>query len=143
MPCILQVSLKRQPSAVVREDRQQVGRQLSQRQLSKLQEEWDKEIPQVPLYRVMLLNLPEWWLIFLGEQSPCTHTHSHTHTHTHTHTHGGCVVWEGGGTHMHTCTHTHTPNSVYCSDEFRGLLGSYTISLIKSRVLLTLGTHAH
>ena len=45
-------------------------RALSQRQLSKLQEEWDKEIPKVSLFRVMRLNAKEWWIIVVGELSP-------------------------------------------------------------------------
>ena len=40
--------------------------QLSERQLTKKQEEWDKEIPEVPLYRVIKLNAPEWYIIIIG-----------------------------------------------------------------------------
>ena len=31
-----------------------------------MQEEWDKEIPVVPLHRVLRLNAKEWWIIILG-----------------------------------------------------------------------------
>ena len=34
--------------------------------LEKKQAEWDKEIPDVPLFRVIALNAKEWWLIVLG-----------------------------------------------------------------------------
>ena len=34
--------------------------------LKKMQEEWDKEIPVVPLHRVLRLNAKEWWIIILG-----------------------------------------------------------------------------
>ena len=30
------------------------------------QEEWDKDLQQVPLSRIMKLNAKEWWLIVLG-----------------------------------------------------------------------------
>lgn len=33
---------------------------------SKKQEEWDKDIPEVGLFRVISLNAKEWWLIILG-----------------------------------------------------------------------------
>ena len=33
---------------------------------AKQQEEWDKDIPEVPLFRVIALNAKEWWLIVLG-----------------------------------------------------------------------------
>ena len=33
---------------------------------SKLQEEWDKEIPPVSLGRLLKVNAPEWWLIIVG-----------------------------------------------------------------------------
>jgi len=32
----------------------------------KKQEEWDKDIPEVPLHRVLRLNAKEWWIIILG-----------------------------------------------------------------------------
>ena len=32
----------------------------------KKQEEWDKDIPVVPLHRVLRLNAKEWWIIILG-----------------------------------------------------------------------------
>ena len=34
--------------------------------LKRMQEEWDKEIPEVPLHRVIRLNAKEWWIIILG-----------------------------------------------------------------------------
>lgn len=34
--------------------------------VGKKEEEWDKDIPQVPLKRVIALNTKEWWLILLG-----------------------------------------------------------------------------
>ena len=34
--------------------------------LEKKQEEWDKEIPKVSLFRVLALNAKEWWIIVLG-----------------------------------------------------------------------------
>ena len=34
--------------------------------LTKKEEEWDKEIPEVSIFRVMALNSKEWWLIILG-----------------------------------------------------------------------------
>jgi hypothetical protein len=33
---------------------------------AKKQEEWDKDIPEVPLHRIIALNAKEWWLIVLG-----------------------------------------------------------------------------
>ena len=42
------------------------------KQLSKLQEEWDKETPKVSIYRVMRLNAKEWWIILIGEGNTCT-----------------------------------------------------------------------
>lgn len=30
------------------------------------QEEWDKELVNVPLHRVMALNAKEWWIIIIG-----------------------------------------------------------------------------
>ena len=33
---------------------------------AKRQKEWDKDIPNVPLFRVIALNAKEWWLIVLG-----------------------------------------------------------------------------
>ena len=62
-----QVSLQRQQSGAEEEPQVKFKRQLSKRQLSKLQEEWDKEIPEVPLSRVIKLNTPEWWIILIGE----------------------------------------------------------------------------
>ena len=65
-----QVSIQRQQSGVEEETQQRdkFKRQLSKRQLSKLQEEWDKDIPQVSLLRVVKLNASEWWIILVGEQ---------------------------------------------------------------------------
>ena len=77
--CIFQVLLLTSLSLQVSLHRQHSGqdpgeatfkRELSQRQLSKLQEEWDKEIPKVSLFRVMRLNAKEWWIIVVGELSP-------------------------------------------------------------------------
>ena len=33
---------------------------------SKLQEEWDKEIPPASFLRLLKVNAPEWWLIIIG-----------------------------------------------------------------------------
>ena len=32
----------------------------------KLQEQWDQEVPVVPLTRLLKKNAPEWWMIALG-----------------------------------------------------------------------------
>ena len=32
----------------------------------KLQEQWDKEIPNASLHRLLRVNAPEWWLITVG-----------------------------------------------------------------------------
>ena len=32
----------------------------------KQQELWDKEVPEVPLWRVLKVNAKEWWIIILG-----------------------------------------------------------------------------
>ena len=67
---VSQVSIQRQQSGT-EEEAQQGGkfkRQISKRQLSKLQEEWDKDIPQVSILRVVKLNTPEWWIILIGER---------------------------------------------------------------------------
>ena len=65
-----QVSIQRQHSGAEGGDGQaSFKRQLSKRQLGKLQEEWDKDIPQVSIYRVMKLNAKEWWIILIGESS--------------------------------------------------------------------------
>ena len=40
--------------------------QISEKQLSKKQEEWDKDIPSVPIHRVLGLNRPEWFIIVFG-----------------------------------------------------------------------------
>ena len=40
--------------------------QISEKALEKKQEEWDKDIPQVSLWRVMKMNAKEWWIIILG-----------------------------------------------------------------------------
>uniref|UniRef100_A0A1X7UDM9 Uncharacterized protein n=2 Tax=Amphimedon queenslandica TaxID=400682 RepID=A0A1X7UDM9_AMPQE len=40
--------------------------EISEKRLEKLEEEWDKDIPDVSLMRVMKANAPEWWLIGLG-----------------------------------------------------------------------------
>ena len=44
------------------------GKKHAQEKLSddKKQEEWDKDIPEVPLWRVVALNSKEWWMIVLG-----------------------------------------------------------------------------
>jgi ABC-type multidrug transport system fused ATPase/permease subunit len=41
-------------------------KQLTQKQLSKLQEEWDKDTPKVSILRVIKLNAREWWIILIG-----------------------------------------------------------------------------
>lgn len=40
---------------------------LTEKQLSKLQEQWDKEIKEVKILRVVRLNAREWWIILIGE----------------------------------------------------------------------------
>ena len=40
--------------------------EFQEQSLEKVQEEWDKEIPVVPLHRVLRLNAKEWWIIILG-----------------------------------------------------------------------------
>ncbi len=52
-----QVSIQKQSSIITEEE---------QKKLEEKQEEWDKEIPSVPLSRVLKLNLREWWIIALG-----------------------------------------------------------------------------
>ena len=55
------------------------------------------------------------------------HTYTHTHTHIHTHTH------------THTYTHTYTHDNYYnprCAHAHRGLLRSWDIILITSRVTM-------
>ena len=42
-------------------------KQLTEKQLSKLQEQWDKEIKEVKIMRVIRLNAREWWIILIGE----------------------------------------------------------------------------
>lgn len=32
----------------------------------KKEEDWDKDLPQVSLFRVLALNAKEWWIIILG-----------------------------------------------------------------------------
>ena len=32
----------------------------------KLQKEWDKELPKVPMLKVIRLNAKEWWIILFG-----------------------------------------------------------------------------
>lgn len=54
-----QTSYQHQASAEGKE----VKRVLS---LAKKEEEWDKDIPSVPLHRVLALNAKEWWIIILG-----------------------------------------------------------------------------
>ena len=61
-----QVSIQRQQSTTEEAPGAKFKKQLSKNQLSKLQEEWDKEIPQVSLLRVAKLNAPEWWIILIG-----------------------------------------------------------------------------
>ena len=60
------MSIQRQQSGVEDDTQRHFKRQLSKNQLSKLQEEWDKEIPKVSLLRVVKLNTPEWWIILIG-----------------------------------------------------------------------------
>ena len=55
-----QLSLRRQTS-------EDGGRKTVKREISiKQQEAWDKDIPAVPLHRVLALNAKEWWLIAIG-----------------------------------------------------------------------------
>ena len=61
-----QASIQRQQSTTEEAPGAKIKKQLSKNQLSKLQEEWDKEIPQVSLLRVVKLNAPEWWIILIG-----------------------------------------------------------------------------
>ena len=56
-----EVSLHHQTS-VLSDSKPDFKRQSSK----KKQEEWDKEIPEVPLHRVIRLNAKEWWIIILG-----------------------------------------------------------------------------
>ena len=56
-----QVSLQHQAS-VLSDSQVDFKRQSSK----KKQEEWDKEIPEVALHRVLRLNAKEWWIIILG-----------------------------------------------------------------------------
>ena len=55
------VGLQRMTS-VVSMDNSEFKRQ----SLKRMQEEWDKEIPVVPLHRILRLNAKEWWIIVLG-----------------------------------------------------------------------------
>ena len=67
--------LHKQGSVVYRQQSSEMGgdthssikRKLTQKELVKMQEEWDKEIPQVSLLRIVKLNTKEWWLILIGE----------------------------------------------------------------------------
>eukprot|EP00731_Ephydatia_muelleri_P002337 Em0001g2337a len=49
-----------------RSDKPADSKKLERLTSKKLQEQWDKEIPEVPLTRIMLKNSPEWWMIALG-----------------------------------------------------------------------------
>ena len=55
-----QTSIQRQTSV------QRQASKLDTKMLEKRQEEWDKEIPSVPLTRVLAVNAKEWWMILLG-----------------------------------------------------------------------------
>ena len=58
-----QISIQRQRSvATGDETKPKLQRQISK----KKQEEWDKDIPQVSLTRVIKMNAREWWIIILG-----------------------------------------------------------------------------
>ena len=58
-----QLSLRRQASAFSDDG----GKKKLKQEISvKQQEAWDKDIPAVPLHRILALNGKEWWLITLG-----------------------------------------------------------------------------
>ncbi len=58
-----QTSIQHQTSTAA----EPTGKPDLKRQISmKKQEQWDKEIPEVPLMRVIKLNAPEWWIILIG-----------------------------------------------------------------------------
>ncbi len=58
-----QISVQRQTSVTADpKGKPDIKRQISEKQ----QEQWDKELPEVPLKRVIKLNAPEWWIILFG-----------------------------------------------------------------------------
>ncbi|CAI8032913.1 ATP-dependent translocase ABCB1 [Geodia barretti] len=61
-----QASVHRQQSEEGFQHQPSFKRQFTQKQLSKLQEEWDKDTPKVSILRVMKLNAREWWIILIG-----------------------------------------------------------------------------
>ena len=64
---LFQASVHRQQSEEGFKHQSSFKRQFTQKQLSKLQEEWDKDTPKVSILRVMKLNAREWWIILIGE----------------------------------------------------------------------------
>jgi len=38
----------------------------NKKELEKKQEQWDKDLKEVPLKRIIVLNAKEWWMILLG-----------------------------------------------------------------------------
>ncbi len=58
-----QGSVKRQLSSTTKQEG--VQSQVSAVK-DKDQEQWDKDLPEVSLFRVIRLNAPEWWMILLG-----------------------------------------------------------------------------
>ena len=49
-----------------RSDKPASSKKLERETSKKLQEQWDKELPEVPLSRIIRKNAPEWWIIALG-----------------------------------------------------------------------------
>ena len=43
-----------------------IPKRLERTTSKKLQEEWDKDIPVIPLTKLLKKNAPEWWMIALG-----------------------------------------------------------------------------
>ena len=61
-----QTSIQQQASFQRQTSVQRHASKLDAKTLEKRQEEWDKEIPSVPLTRVLVVNAKEWWMIVLG-----------------------------------------------------------------------------